>query len=78
MRFNKTSGDLYIADATFGLLVVGPEGGLAQSLTSEAEGQRFMFTNDLDLDNEDGFIYLTDTSSVYSRKYAQTHQSYSL
>ena len=67
LRFNKTSGDLYIADAYFGILVVGSKGGLAQPLTSEAEGQKFMFTNDLDLD-ENGLIYFTDTSSMYSRK----------
>ena len=67
LRLNKTSGDLYIADAYFGILVVGSKGGLAQSLTSEAEGQKFMFTNDLDLD-ANGIIYFTDTSSIYSRK----------
>lgn len=67
LRFNRSSGDLYIADAYFGLLVVGAQGGLARPLTSEAEGQRFTFTNDLDLDS-DGFVYFTDTSSKYSRK----------
>ncbi|CAA6653772.1 unnamed protein product [Spirodela intermedia] len=29
LRFDKKSGDMYIADAYFGLLKVGPEGGLA-------------------------------------------------
>lgn len=67
LRFNRTSGDLYIADAYFGLLVVGARGGLAHPLTSEAEGQKFTFTNDLDLD-ADGFVYFTDTSSTYSRR----------
>ncbi|KAG7565989.1 Strictosidine synthase conserved region [Arabidopsis suecica] len=32
LRFDKKTGDLYIADAYFGLLVVGPAGGLAKPL----------------------------------------------
>ncbi|KAG6589648.1 Protein STRICTOSIDINE SYNTHASE-LIKE 3, partial [Cucurbita argyrosperma subsp. sororia] len=40
---------IYIADAYFGLMKVGPEGGLATSLSTEAEGLPFKFTNDLDL-----------------------------
>eukprot|EP00249_Psilotum_nudum_P030837 c43935_g1_i1 orf=245-1480(-) len=67
LRFNKDTGDLYIADAYFGLMVVGPGGGLARSLASEAEGVPFKFTNDLDL-GPDGFIYFTDTSSKYTRR----------
>ncbi|MCO5600852.1 hypothetical protein L7F22_054969 [Adiantum nelumboides] len=67
LRFNKTSGDLYIADAYFGLMVVDAQGGLAHSLTSEAVNQPFTFTNDLDLD-ADGSVYFTDTSSKYPRK----------
>lgn len=67
LRFNKSSGDLFIADAYFGLMVVGPQGGVARSLTTEAEGQAFTFTNDLDLDT-DGFVYFTDTSAKYSRR----------
>ncbi|KAH7431348.1 hypothetical protein KP509_08G044100 [Ceratopteris richardii] len=67
LRFNKTSGDLYIADAYFGIMVVSVDGGLARSLTVEAENQRFTFTNDLDID-ADGSIYFTDTSSKYSRR----------
>lgn len=67
LRFSKTSGDLHIADAYFGLMVVDSKGGLARSLAVEAENQRFTFTNDLDID-ADGSIYFTDTSSKYSRR----------
>jgi len=63
----KKTGDLYIADAYFGLLKVGPEGGLATSLTTEAEGVPLKFTNDLDID-EDGTIYFTDSSTHYQRR----------
>uniref|UniRef100_A0A804P945 Strictosidine synthase conserved region domain-containing protein n=1 Tax=Zea mays TaxID=4577 RepID=A0A804P945_MAIZE len=62
-----TTGDLYIADAYFGLLKVRPEGGLATLLATEAEGVRFNFTNDLDLDDE-GNIYFTDSSIHYQRR----------
>ncbi|KAL2631934.1 hypothetical protein R1flu_016620 [Riccia fluitans] len=65
IRFNK-AGELIICDAYFGLLKVGPEGGLAEVLTNEAEGQKFKFTNDLDID-DDGTIYFTDSSSRYPR-----------
>lgn len=71
LRFDKKSGDLYIADAYFGLLKVGPEGGLATQLTTEAEGVPLKFTNDFDFD-EDGNVYFTDSSSNYQRRYAQS------
>lgn len=67
LRFDKKSGDLYIADAYFGLLKVGPEGGLATQLTTEAEGVPLKFTNDFDFD-EDGNVYFTDSSSNYQRR----------
>lgn len=67
LRFDKKTGDLYIADAYFGLMKVGPEGGLATSLSTEAEGLPFRFTNDLDID-EEGNIYFTDSSITYQRR----------
>uniref|UniRef100_A0A6V7QYR2 Strictosidine synthase conserved region domain-containing protein n=1 Tax=Ananas comosus var. bracteatus TaxID=296719 RepID=A0A6V7QYR2_ANACO len=67
LRFDKKTGDLYIADAYFGLLKVGPQGGLATQLTTQAEGVPLNFTNDLDLD-EEGNIYFTDSSTNYQRR----------
>ncbi|KAL3530289.1 hypothetical protein ACH5RR_009611 [Cinchona calisaya] len=67
LRFDKKTGDLYIADAYFGLMKVGPEGGLATSLATEAEGVPLRFTNDLDFD-EEGNIYFTDSSTKYQRR----------
>ncbi|CAN4120134.1 unnamed protein product [Withania somnifera] len=67
LRFDKRTGDLYIADAYFGLMKVGPEGGLAESLTTEAEGVPLGFTNDLDVDDE-GNVYFTDSSTKYQRR----------
>ncbi|MCO5606003.1 hypothetical protein L7F22_060190 [Adiantum nelumboides] len=54
----KSTGELYIADSYFGLLVVGPDGGQAKQLVKEAEGSAFAFTNDLLISHE-GLIYLT-------------------
>ncbi|KAE8733092.1 Protein STRICTOSIDINE SYNTHASE-LIKE 3 [Hibiscus syriacus] len=67
LRFHKKTGDLYIADAYFGLMKVGPEGGLATSLVTEADGVPLRFTNDLDIDDE-GDIYFTDSSTKYQRR----------
>ncbi|ESQ36036.1 hypothetical protein EUTSA_v10007865mg [Eutrema salsugineum] len=67
LRFDKRTGDLYIADAYFGIMKVGPEGGLATSLTTEADGVPLRFTNDLDVDDQ-GNVYFTDSSSVFQRR----------
>ncbi|EOA24346.1 hypothetical protein CARUB_v10017585mg [Capsella rubella] len=67
LRFHKKTGDLYIADAYFGLLVVGPAGGVAKPLVTEAEGKPIRFTNDLDIDEQNDVIYFTDSSSRFQR-----------
>ncbi|XP_055833287.1 protein STRICTOSIDINE SYNTHASE-LIKE 3-like [Solanum dulcamara] len=67
LRFDKRAGDLYIADAYLGLMKVGPEGGLAESLTTEADGVPIGFANDLDVDDE-GNVYFTDSSTKYQRR----------
>eukprot|EP00262_Sarcandra_glabra_P016818 TRINITY_DN5595_c0_g1_i1.p1 TRINITY_DN5595_c0_g1~~TRINITY_DN5595_c0_g1_i1.p1 ORF type:complete len:389 (-),score=46.33 TRINITY_DN5595_c0_g1_i1:169-1335(-) len=67
LRFDKRTGELYIADAYFGLMKVGPEGGLAISLVTEAEGVPLRFTNDVDIDDE-GNAYFTDSSTKYQRR----------
>ena len=66
LRFNKESGDLYIADAYYGLLVVGPAGGLATPLATHVEGKQILFANDLDI-HKNGSIFFTDTSKKYNR-----------
>lgn len=67
IHFMEQTGELYIADAYFGLLVVGPDGGQAKILVSEAEGKPFAFTNDVEISNE-GHVYFTVTSSQYPRR----------
>ncbi|KAI5064871.1 hypothetical protein GOP47_0019566 [Adiantum capillus-veneris] len=66
IQFMKSTGELYIADSYFGLLVVGPDGGQAKQLVKEAEGSTFAFTNDLVISPE-GLIYFTVSSDLYPR-----------
>jgi len=70
LKFDKKTGDLYIADAYFGLLVVGSNGGLAKTLVSKAQGLPLLFTNSLDLDPINRLVYFTDSSQRYTRRYA--------
>ncbi|KAL8464386.1 hypothetical protein ACS0TY_034059 [Phlomoides rotata] len=67
LLFHKKTGNLYIADAYLGLLVVGSEGGVASPLVTQVEGHRLLFTNDLDIDHEKNVIYFTDSSTVFHR-----------
>ena len=67
LRFDKKNGDLYIADAYFGLMKVGPQGGLATSLATEAGGVTLIFTYDVDIDAE-GNVYFTYSNTTYQRR----------
>lgn len=67
LRFEKMTGELYIADAYFGILKVGPEGGLAEPVVTGLHGDPFRFCNDLDFD-EDGNLYFTVSSTKYYRR----------
>ncbi|CAA6672480.1 unnamed protein product [Spirodela intermedia] len=58
LQFEKATGDLYIADAYFGLLMVA----------TEAEGQPFSFTNGVDIDQDEGIVYFTDSSTRFHRR----------
>ncbi|KAG9459276.1 hypothetical protein H6P81_003784 [Aristolochia fimbriata] len=68
LRFNEKTGELYIADAYFGLLVVGPAGGIATPVVTQAEDIPFTFTNCMDIDQETGVVYFTDSSSNFPRR----------
>nr|XP_043616322.1 protein STRICTOSIDINE SYNTHASE-LIKE 11-like [Erigeron canadensis] len=60
LSFDPVTGRLYIADAFFGLLVVGLQGGLATQLVGG-----FKLLNGLDVDLLTGNIYFSDASLVY-------------
>lgn len=67
LRFHRERGKLYIADAYYGLVVVGPEGGVATPLATHVEGRPILFANDLDV-HSNGSIFFTDTSMRYTRR----------
>ncbi|KAF8669897.1 hypothetical protein HU200_051077 [Digitaria exilis] len=67
LRFHNNSGDLYIADAYMGLMRVGPNGGEATVLATEASGAPLRFTNGVDVDQVTGDVYFTDSSMTYTR-----------
>lgn len=68
LKFDKKSGDLYIADAYLGLKVVGSAGGLATEVVTEVEGQPLRFTNDMDISEEEDVIYFTESSTISQRR----------
>ncbi|KAI3444341.1 hypothetical protein Pfo_001006 [Paulownia fortunei] len=51
-----------------GLLVVGPNGGSARPLAKEVDGVAFGFTNSLDIDQNSGVVYFTDSSTRFPRR----------
>ncbi|CAL5014020.1 unnamed protein product [Urochloa decumbens] len=67
LRFHVDSGDLYIADAYMGLMRVGPNGGEAEVLATEANGKPMRLTNSVDIDQVTGNVYFTDSSTTYTR-----------
>ncbi|XP_037497112.1 protein STRICTOSIDINE SYNTHASE-LIKE 10 [Jatropha curcas] len=68
LKFNPATCDLYIADAYYGLLVVGPMGGVPTQLAASAEGVPFRFANGLDIDPKTGAVYFTDSSIFFQRR----------
>ncbi|KAL1351191.1 hypothetical protein HN51_015132 [Arachis hypogaea] len=60
--FSNHTGELYVADAYKGLLVVGHHGGTASSLIPST------FSNSLDIDQTTGLVYFTTSSSIYQRR----------
>jgi sugar lactone lactonase YvrE len=71
IEYSPVDGLLYVCDADRGLLQVDPRDGKVTVLVDGAEGERFAFTNDLEIAH-DGIIYFTDASSVWGKdKYTE-------
>ncbi|RVW36000.1 Protein strictosidine synthase-like 2 [Vitis vinifera] len=75
LSFSELTGELYIADAYMGLLVVGPNGGLASTVASEAQGTPFGFSNGVDIHQTNGAVYFSDSSSRYQRRKQTSNSS---
>ncbi|WJX78270.1 hypothetical protein P8452_61512 [Trifolium repens] len=71
--FNIVSGQLYVADAYMGLVVIEPNGGNARKIISHVvEDEPLAFTNSLDIDQRTGTVYFTSSSSKYHRRFGPT------
>lgn len=68
LQFNKMTWDLYIADAYLGLLMVCPGEKFARPIVTHVDGQPLHFTNGLDIDQNSGIIYFTESSLRYQRR----------
>ncbi|MCD7468663.1 hypothetical protein HAX54_007055 [Datura stramonium] len=66
--YNKT-GDLYITDAYYGLVVVKPSGGLVTPVVTSFEGKPFAFLDSLDIDQERGIIYFVDSGAIFRTRF---------
>ena len=66
LEFCRRTKRQYVADAYRGLVVVGPNGGLATQIASAAEGLPFKLPIGLDIYQPTGTVYFTDASSNFS------------
>ncbi|KAF7827905.1 protein STRICTOSIDINE SYNTHASE-LIKE 10-like [Senna tora] len=69
LKYDTKRCNLYIADAYFGLLKVGPNGGVAQQLARvDDDGVPFKFLNGLDVDEKSGEVYFSESSAIFQRR----------
>ena len=73
LEFHHETGDLYVADAYLGLLAISSDGTHTRIVATSADGVPFKFTNGLDIDQESGIIYFTDSSTRFRRRWALLH-----
>ncbi|XP_027368810.1 protein STRICTOSIDINE SYNTHASE-LIKE 12-like [Abrus precatorius] len=68
LRFNHQTGELYAADAYFGLTKIGPNGGPPTQFLYGPGYPAFKFLDGLDVDINNGVIYFTEASANYQIK----------
>ena len=73
LEFYYLKNELFVVDAYQGLLVVGPQGGVATQLATGAEGIPFKSLNGLDIDQFSGNVYFTEGSTRFSLRYLSTY-----
>jgi sugar lactone lactonase YvrE len=76
LKFNRETGELYVADAYHGLRVVGPDDLVSRPLVPpEWQGSRrpFSFANGVEIDYETGAVYFTETSTRFQRRWKSHH-----
>ncbi|GAU19000.1 hypothetical protein TSUD_193380 [Trifolium subterraneum] len=73
LGFNHHTGDLYVADAYFGLVKVSPGGeNVTRLFGPDNTYPSTMFTDGLDVDPDTGIVYFTEASTNYQFKDFQT------
>ncbi|KAF7827717.1 protein STRICTOSIDINE SYNTHASE-LIKE 10-like [Senna tora] len=73
LKFETKTCNLYIADAYFGLLMVGPNGGVPKTIPiSAADALPLKYLNGIDVDDQTGILYLSQSSTVYERREVQS------
>ncbi|KAJ0976167.1 hypothetical protein J5N97_018132 [Dioscorea zingiberensis] len=68
LQFNEKTGDLFVADAYKGLLKAERDERVLKPVVTRADGGPLRFTNSLDIDQDTGVIYFTDSSMNYQRR----------
>ncbi|PNX59247.1 strictosidine synthase 1-like protein, partial [Trifolium pratense] len=70
LGFNDQTGDLYVADAYFGLVKIGPNGGgnVTQLGGPTQANSTTRFADGLDVDPDTGIIYFTIANTNYQLK----------
>ncbi|EXC25144.1 Strictosidine synthase 1 [Morus notabilis] len=71
VSFHFRTNQLYVTDAYKGLLVVPPNGRLAENVATGAEGVPFKFPFLLDVDQVTGDVYFTEFSSQFQLSQVQ-------
>ncbi|XP_061365217.1 protein STRICTOSIDINE SYNTHASE-LIKE 12-like [Gastrolobium bilobum] len=71
LGFNHQTGELYVADAYFGLVKVGSNGG-PPTQVGVTQDNPFHFVAGLDVDPDTGIVYFTEASANYQIKDIQT------
>ncbi|KAA8541116.1 hypothetical protein F0562_025085 [Nyssa sinensis] len=66
LGFYYPTMELYISDPSYGLMVVGPNGGLATQLATGADGVPFRLLDGMEVDQLTGIVYFTDASAAYN------------
>ncbi|KAM7479770.1 hypothetical protein LguiA_027983 [Lonicera macranthoides] len=66
MGFYDKTGELFVADSIFGLVVIPPGGGVGKQLAKSAGGVAFGIPDALEVDQSTGDVYFTDASATYN------------
>jgi len=68
LSFNHQTGDLYVADAYYGLVKVRPDGANVTQLVGPEQANSTKFADGLDVDSDTGVVYFTEASTNFQLK----------